>query len=304
MTNCDIIINNAIELGCKVIKNEPLKNHTTFKVGGECNALIHINNIENCSTLIRLCNENQVPYIVIGKGSNLIVDDNGYNGIVLLMGNDFSNITVLDDTTIICDAGTSLASACIYAYENGLTGLEFAWGIPGTIGGAVYMNAGAYGGEIADIIVSAEYLDSTGRLLSINKNKMQLSYRYSIFSDNDYVITKAIIKLKKGDKTEVKAKMDELMQRRKDKQPLDFPSAGSTFKRPEGSFASLLIDQCGLKGLSIGGAQVSTKHSGFVINTGNATSRDILSLVEKVKEIVKEKTGYVLECEPKIISNK
>ena len=304
MYSCESVINRAIEIGCKVLKNEPLSNHTTFKVGGECQALIYINSTYNLLELINLSNNNKIPFIVIGKGSNLIVDDDGYDGIVFLMGNDFSDISMLDETTIRCNAGTALSNICLFALEHSLTGLEYAWGIPGTVGGAVYMNAGAYGGEISDVIESCDYINDYGKLCTFTKEQMDLSYRHSIFSDNKYIITDSTFKLDKGDKVEIKKKMDELLQRRKDKQPLEYPSAGSTFKRPEGSYASMLIEQCGLKGLTVGGAQVSTKHSGFVVNIGNASSKDILTLIEKVKAIVKEKTGYVLECEPKIISNK
>ena len=203
---------------------------------------------------------------------------------------------------VTAGAGASLISVCKRALDNSLAGMEFAYGIPGTVGGGVYMNAGAYGGEIKDILKYAEAVDrETGEVRRFTAQEAQLSYRKSIFMDNGYIITSAVFELSQGDPAEIKAKMNELMEKRISKQPLDFPSAGSTFKRPEGSFASLLIDQCGLKGLSVGGAQVSTKHSGFVINTGNATSADIFALIEKVKEIVFEKTGYRLECEPVIL---
>ena len=304
MGNRSSILEKARELGCRVDMRARLKDHTTFQVGGECEALIHINNAENCRILTNLCREQDEHFFILGKGSNLIVDDKGINGIVFLMGNDFSGVEILKDTMLVCNAGTSLSAVCLYAYECGLTGLEFAWGIPGTVGGAVYMNAGAYGGEICDVLASAEYIDESGSLCVSSKEELKFSYRHSLFSDSEKVVLKAVFHLKKGDKSEIRAKMDDLLQRRIDKQPLEFPSAGSTFKRPEGSYASLLIEQCGLKGLSVGGAQVSEKHSGFIINTGNATFDDIIELIEKVKEIVKEKTGYTLECEPKIIQKK
>jgi UDP-N-acetylmuramate dehydrogenase len=218
------------------------------------------------------------------------------------MGKAFSDIRLLNETDIFCQAGTSLADVCAFALKNELTGLEFAYGIPGTAGGALYMNAGAYGGEMKDVVSSAHFIDSGIELKSINKSDMELSYRSSIFSKNsDYVITDMILSLKKGKSGEISSKMHELLGKRKDKQPLNFPSAGSTFKRPEGSYASLLIEQCGLKGTSVGGAQVSTKHSGFIINKGGATSNDIIELAGKVKCRVKEETGYVLELEPEIL---
>lgn len=304
MKNSGIIIEKANLLGCHVQTDELLKNHTTFQVGGKCDALIHINCAENCRILTGLCREHGVPFFIFGKGSNLIVDDSGLDGIVFLMGNEFSGAVLLDETRLVCDAGTSLAAACLYAYENGLSGLEFAWGIPGTVGGAVYMNAGAYGGEVCNVIESVEYIDKNGNICTAVKDNMDFSYRHSRFSDGNEIILRAVFSLEKGEKAAIKAKMDELMQRRKDKQPLEFPSAGSTFKRPEGNYASLLIEQCGLKGLCVGGARVSEKHSGFVINAGGATCADILALIQKVQETVKEKTGYTLECEPKILLNK
>lgn len=291
-------------MGCHTEKNAPLKAYTTFQVGGPCTGLIHINNAESCRLLKRVCREEEIPFLVLGKGSNLIVDDKGYDGVVFLMGNDFSGVEILEDALLICDAGTTLAAACLYAYEHSLTGLEFAWGIPGTVGGAVYMNAGAYGGEIRDVLATAEYLDEEGGICVLPNEELDFSYRHSLFTDSGKIILRAAFRLKKGDPQAIKAQMDDLMRRRKDKQPLEYPSAGSTFKRPEGSYASLLIEQCGLKGFSVGGAQVSQKHSGFVINTGNATFNDIMALIQEVKKIVKEKTGYALECEPKVISNR
>ena len=296
------IINKANELGCRCLEKEPLKNHVSFKVGGECRALICVNSSACVAELVRLCESSDMPYLVLGKGSNMLIDDSGFDGIVFLLGKDFSKIQLIDENTIECEAGTPLAKVAYFAYKNGLTGLEFSWGIPGTVGGAVYMNAGAYGGEIKDVIVSAEFADQKGSLGSFSKDELELGYRHSIFHDFGCVITKAIFRLEKGDKVKIRERMDELMARRKEKQPLEYPSAGSTFKRPVGSYAALLIDQCGLKGMCVGGAEVSTKHSGFVINKGDATFSDIIQLIEKVKGIVFEKTGYALECEVEIIS--
>ena len=299
---CEEIIKKSKDLGCRVIKNQKLSDYTSFKVGGTCTALIFINSIESASELFSLANKNSVPYLIMGKGSNLLINDNGFDGIVFLIGKDFSKIRLIDETTIECDAGVPLAKAAYFAYQNALTGFEFAWGIPGTVGGAVFMNAGAYGGEIKDIIESVEFIEKTGEVKVYEKEALDLSYRHSVFSTSNCLITKAIFKLPKGDKDKIRARMDELMFRRKDKQPLEFASAGSTFKRPEGDFAARLIQECELKGMSVGDAQVSTKHSGFIINKGNATCNDILCLIEKVKENVLEKTGFALECEVRIVS--
>lgn len=304
MLDFNAVAEKAEELGCTVLHNEPLSNFTTFKVGGRCGLLVKLNSFTAAVALSALCREKSLPFLVIGKGSNLIVDDDGFNGVVLLMGKDFSDISATNETTLYCTAGTPLSRLCYTAYKHGLSGLEFAWGIPGTVGGAVYMNAGAYGGEMCDVVMSAEYIDESGKLSAFTGDELEFSYRKSIFSDKALIITGAFFLLKKGDAVDIRAKMDDLMNRRKTKQPIEFPSAGSTFKRPEGSYASLLIEQCGLKGLTIGGAQVSEKHSGFVINVGGATFADIMALIAEIKRIVKEKTGISLECEPKIISDR
>lgn len=294
----------AEEYGCAVTENAELKPYTSFKIGGRARLLVKICSESACCGLLEYADINSVPIIVLGKGSNVLVDDRGVEAAVLLMSGDFGGISLTDETTIRCEAGASLSRLCCFALENGLTGLEFAYGIPGSVGGAVYMNAGAYGGEIKDVILRAEAASRTGVLRCFDREQMRLSYRKSVFSDNGYTILSAEFRLKKGNAEKIKADMDELIGRRRDKQPLDFPSAGSTFKRPQGSYASLLIEQCGLKGLSVGGAQVSTKHSGFVINKGGATFDDVIALIAKVRAEVEEKTGYKLECEPVIISDR
>jgi UDP-N-acetylmuramate dehydrogenase len=243
-----------------------------------------------------------VNFEVIGKGSNIIVSDNGFDGVIILFGKDFSEIKVVSDNILECQSGAALKKVCCVALENNMSGLEFAWGIPGTIGGALYMNAGAYGGEMKDVVLYAEYVNEKGELVRVDKKDMDLAYRHSIFSDNrNMLIVKVVLQLVKNDYNKIKLKMDELLQKRIDKQPLNFPSAGSTFKRPEGNYASYLIEKCGLKGLSVGDAQVSEKHSGFIINKGNATCEDIMKLVSLVQEKVKDDTGYELELEPRII---
>lgn len=288
------------EFNCTILENEPLKNHVSFRIGGLCRALISVNGTECIIKIMNFCKKNNIKYTVLGKGSNVLVSDNGFDGVVMLMGKDFSDVSV-NENIIRCNAGASLKSLCMKALENSLAGAEFAYGIPATIGGAVFMNAGAYGGEIKDIIVSAEYIDDNGTVKTISKDEMNLSYRHSIFSENHCIITSAEFCLEKGNYDDIKSRMNELMAKRKEKQPLEYPSAGSTFKRPQGAYAAALIEQCGLKGVSVGGAEVSTKHSGFIINKGGATFEDVMSLIDKVQKTVKEKTGYTLETEPEII---
>ena len=220
-----------------------------------------------------------------------------------VVGKDHSDISQ-NGNVLTCQSGASLSKICLYALENSLSGLEFAYGIPGTLGGAVFMNAGAYGGEMKDVITSVKAMDRQGNIKTYLPDELELSYRRSRFTNSGEIILSADIRLENGDKTEIKAKMDKLTEQRRSKQPLEFPSAGSTFKRPEGSYASLLIEQCGLKGVHVGDAEVSTKHSGFIINKGNADFSQLMELIDVVKNTVKEKTGYVLECEPLIISDK
>lgn len=288
-------------LSCKYCVNEPLSRHTSFKIGGNANILIKPQSKEVIKDTIIYLKNNNIPYFILGKGSNILFSDDGFKGVIIKIDSDFSEIKLIDDTTIEASAGTSLTQLCIFAQKNSLTGLEFAYGIPGTLGGAIYMNAGAYGGEIKDVLQTVLSIDNTGIELKNSINELEMGYRKSKFSNSNNCILSAVIKLEKGDSLAIKQKMDETLAKRKDKQPLEYPSAGSTFKRPEGTFAGLLIEQSGLKGYSIGGAQVSEKHAGFIINKDRATSKDVLSLIEHVKNTVLEKTGYLLECEVKII---
>lgn len=294
------IIQKAEKYGCDVLHNENLKNHTTFKIGGPCKAFISINSSECLRELIQLAEDFNYPYFVLGKGSNLLFDDRGYNGVIFHLGSDFSSVSLIDDTTIKAEAGCSLMNVCRFAYENGLGGLEFAFGIPGTVGGAVYMNAGAYGGEIKDVLVSVKAINN-GNMSEISVDDMDLSYRHSVFQQNDFIVTEAVFKLIKKEKSEIKSLMDDYLNRRKSKQPLEYPNGGSTFKRPTGQFAGKLIEDCGLRGFCVGNAEVSNKHCGFVVNKGNATFKDVTELIKKVQETVKEKTGYFLECEVEIV---
>ena len=300
MNDYGILINTAEKYGAAVLMNEPMKSHTSFCIGGPCDIMIKINCEALLCELIKLCSENSVKYYIVGRGSNILVSDEGLRGAVLLIGKDFGSVRVKGDI-IECEAGASLAAVCNVALENSLTGLEFAYGIPGSVGGAVFMNAGAYGGEMKDVLVSCRYIDENGKIKELPLEKMELSYRHSFFSERELCITSVKMRLQKGERDKIKDRMDTLMERRRDKQPLEYPSAGSTFKRPEGYFAGTLIEQCGLKGKHVGGAEVSRKHAGFVVNAGGATCADVLALIKKVQDTVFTATGVTLEPEVKII---
>lgn len=293
----------AEKLGAHIEFDAPMKKYTSFKCGGNARLLIIPDSSESLKEIISFCHSKSVKPLIIGNGSNLLVTDGGIDGVVIKIGSKLSKIELIDDTTIRCEAGASLKSLCMFALENSLSGLEFAYGIPGTLGGAVYMNAGAYGGEMKDVLYSCKHIDTDGVDGELSKNELDLRYRGSAYTDNGCTIVSAVLKLKKADKTEIKASMDDKLQRRKDKQPLEYPSAGSTFKRPEGYFAGAIIESCGLKGYSVGGAQVSNKHAGFVINKNGATATDVLNLIKDVQRIVYEKHGVMLETEVKIIGN-
>lgn len=276
-------------------QNEPMRAHTTFKIGGEADIFIIPASPASLIYAVKKCNELEIPYFILGNGSNLLVSDGGIEGAVI----SFSGINGIsyDGEKITCGAGAMLSSVCLKALSLSLTGLEFAYGIPGTAGGALYMNAGAYGGQMADIIESAECLTASGEIKTLKKEDMRLGYRSSVFKKGGLIIISLTLALKKGDKAEIKAEMDELLNRRKQKQPLEYPSAGSTFKRPEGYFAGALIEKNGLKGLTVGGAQVSEKHAGFVINRGGATAADVKALIGKIQKKVFENDGVMLEPE-------
>ncbi len=277
-------------------RDVPMKEHTSFKIGGNAEFFITAKTTDELKAVISLCRENNVPYMLIGNGSNLLISDEGIKGAVIRLEGDFKNIIVNGDE-IVAGAGASLTKLCLDAYKASLTGLEFGYGIPGSVGGAVYMNAGAYGGEMKDVIVSCTHLDKDLNIGTFALDELDLSYRHSAYMKDEYIILSVNLKLKKGDSTSIKARMDELMQKRMDKQPLEYPSAGSVFKRPEGAFAASLIEECGLKGRAVGGAVVSEKHSGFIVNKGGATCKDVLDLVKIVQDEVKEKTGFELHRE-------
>lgn len=282
---------------CKIeyLKGEPMSRHTTFKIGGNADVFVRVKNQDELKTVLSLTKEFGVPYFVLGKGSNLLVSDKGIEGVVLSL--DEINGVVIDGETVTCGAGASLRRVCLAAQKAGLSGLEFAYGIPGTIGGALYMNAGAYGGEMSIVVTEATAIDRDGNIKRFNLCQMQLGYRTSVFKNTDLIITSVKFQLNRGEPQKIKEAMDDFFARRRDKQPLEFPSAGSTFKRPEGYFAGALIEKNNLKGTSVGGAQVSSKHAGFVINTGNATCDDVLSLIKNVQDTVKKADGVMLEPE-------
>ena len=284
----------------KFAENESMKNHTTFKVGGEAAVMIFPKSEQEVSAVVKACGNLGIRLVSIGNGSNLLVSDNGIKAAVLCFSNDFSEIKLIDEETVFAESGASLMKVCRFALENNLSGLEFAFGIPGSCGGAAFMNAGAYGGEMKDVLYKCRHIDKDGNEGFLENEDMKLSYRHSAYYDNGCIITGIYLKLKKGNAEEIKAKMDDFLQRRKDKQPLEYPSAGSTFKRPEGYFAGALIEECGLKGKSVGGAEVSTKHAGFVINKGNATCEDILNLCRLCSETVMKEKGVKLEMEIRV----
>lgn len=280
------------EQSIAVKQNESMKNHTSFKIGGECDYFVIPENVGQLKAVIDKAIELEMPYFILGKGSNILVSDKGIDGVVISLC-DLAGIDVNGDE-ITAGAGISIANLCIAALESGLTGLEFAYGIPGSVGGGLYMNAGAYGGEFSDTVIKAEYLTVNGEIKEICINDMALGYRTSVFKTNGGVILSVTFKLENGEKTEIKEKMDDFLNRRKTKQPLEYPSAGSTFKRPTGYFAGALIEKNNLKGLSVGGATVSEKHAGFVINYDNATAEDVKSLIRKIQAVVKENDGVEL----------
>ena len=287
-------------IGCEFQTDVPMSGYTSFKIGGNASVMVFPDTEEKLADIIEYCNEKSVKKLLLGKGSNMLVSDDGFAGVVINTCN-LDKIELIDETTIFCQSGAPLIRLCRFALENGLTGLEFAYGIPGTAGGAAYMNAGAYGGEMKDVLIKCGHITPDAEKGFYEDSELDLSYRHSVYSKKDYVITSLTLKLEKGDKTAIKAKMDELMAKRIDKQPLDYPSAGSTFKRPEGYFAGALIEQCNLKGFSVGGAQVSEKHAGFVINKGGATACDVMNLIDHCRKVVSEKTGVTLEPEVEII---
>ena len=286
----------------EILVAEPMKNHTTFRIGGPADALALPKTPEEVAEVVRFCHEHAQPYYVLGNGSNLLVSDEGYRGLVLQLYRNFNDIQV-NGETITVQSGAMLAAVARTAYQTGLTGLEFASGIPGTIGGAVVMNAGAYGGEMKNVLKEVTVLTKEGEVLVIPAKALELGYRTSVIPKNGWIVLGAVLQLKKGDQEQILARMEELKEQRITKQPLDLPSAGSTFKRTDGYFAGKLIMDAGLRGFTVGGAQVSEKHCGFVVNRGNATAADVWELICEVKRRVKEMTGVELEPEVKLLGD-
>lgn len=286
----------------EIFLDEPMKNHISFKVGGPADFLVKPKNEEQIKKLVTLLKEENIPYIIVGNGSNLLVKDGGIRGVVIKIADNFNNFEV-KDTTVFAQSGALLSFMGKAVLNNNLTGFEFAAGIPGTLGGAIAMNAGAYGGEMKDMVKSVRLMDEEGNIFELKNEEMEFGYRKSILSKKDYIVLSAILELQEGNHDEIKNRMRELTKSRVTKQPLNLPSAGSTFKRPEGHFAAKLIEDSGLKGLTLGKAQVSDKHAGFVVNLGNAKAKDILDLIDVVKSTVYSKFGVMLEEEVKILGD-
>lgn len=282
-----------------IFVNEPMKNHTSFKVGGPVDILITPTNYDEVIKAVKFCKDNDTQYYIIGNGSNLLVRDGGIRGVVIKL-NKLDNIKIENDL-VITESGVTLSDVSNFALDNNLTGFEFACGIPGSVGGAATMNAGAYNGEISNVISSAKVIDNSGKVIVLSKDQLELGYRMSSIMKYGYTVLEVAFKFQKGEHENIQKRIQELSKRRAERQPLEYASAGSTFKRPDGFFAAKLIEDCELKGKCIGGAQVSTKHSGFIINKGNATAKDILDLIGVVQDTVLKKYKVKLNTEVRII---
>ncbi len=281
-------------------RKEPLSQHTSFRIGGPAALFCEPSDREQLRKVIDICRTEGVRYYILGRGTNVLFADEGFSGVVLHIGGAFSRIARSGDL-IMAEAGVPLSRVCALSAAEGLTGLEFAFGIPGCVGGAVYMNAGAYGGEMRDVLKSVTLLDEAGEERTLDVSELELGYRTSVFERKPWCILSAVFSLKEGDYGAIRAQMADYARRRAEKQPLDMPSAGSAFKRPEGAYAGELIDRCGLRGCAIGGAKISEKHCGFIVNTGGATCEDVLSLADVVCGIVEKQTGYHLEKEIRVV---
>lgn len=284
----------------KVRINEPMNRHTTFRIGGPADYFLLPSSSEEVKGILEICKEESLQYFILGNGSNLLVSDEGYRGVIIQLYRNYGGLTV-EGTEIRAGAGVLLSQIAATARNESLTGFEFAGGIPGTLGGAVVMNAGAYGGELKDVLKEAVVMDREGNIFTVPVEKLAMGYRTSLVKTAGYLVLEVVISLKKGSQEEIRDTMKDLADRRISKQPLEYPSAGSTFKRPEGYFAGKLIMDAGLRGYQVGDAQVSEKHCGFVINKGNATAADVLTLIENVREKVQEQFGVTLEPEVKFL---
>ena len=284
----------------QILVNEPMASHTTFRIGGPADYFAMPQTIEELAALLKLCKEEQMPYFILGNGSNLLVGDKGFRGVVIQLYKNFDGFQI-EGTKVTARAGAMLIRVAKEAGKAGLTGLEFASGIPGTIGGAMVMNAGAYGGEMKDVVTAVTVLTKDGDIKTLTGEKMNFRYRGSVVEDEGYIVLETVMELKEGNPEEIQTRMEELSLQRRTKQPIEYPSAGSTFKRPEGYFAGKLIQDAGLRGYSKGGAQVSEKHCGFVINAGGATAADVMQLMQDVSDKVQAQFGVTLEPEVKRI---
>lgn len=280
--------------------DEPMSRHTTFRIGGNADYFVKPGNADEVAAVIVVCREYNIPYFILGNGSNLLVSDDGYRGMIINIMDNMDSVTV-DGRIITAQAGAMLVRVSVMARDNALTGLEFASGIPGTIGGAVYMNAGAYGGEMKNVVKTVRAIDEYGRIYELDSKKMDFSYRHSIVEERKLIVLEVTLELEHGSREAIDDRMKELAEARRSKQPLEYPSAGSTFKRPEGYFAGKLIMDAGLRGYSVGGAQVAEKHCGFVINKGGATASDVVELIRDVQHDVDDKFGVTLEPEVKML---
>lgn len=280
--------------------DEPMSRHTTFRIGGNADYFVKPGNADEVAAVIVVCREYNIPYFILGNGSNLLVSDDGYRGMIINIMDNMDSVTV-DGRIITAQAGAMLVRVSVMARDNALTGLEFASGIPGTIGGAVYMNAGAYGGEMKNVVKTVRVIDEYGRIYELDSEKMDFSYRHSIVEERKLIVLEVTLELEHGSREAIDDRMKELAEARRSKQPLEYPSAGSTFKRPEGYFAGKLIMDAGLRGYSVGGAQVAEKHCGFVINKGGATASDVVELIRDVQHDVDDKFGVTLEPEVKML---
>ena len=297
---------NVVQEFCAVLGSdnvklqEPMKKHTTFRIGGPADYYLCPHSTKELQAVLQICRQEELPFFILGNGSNLLVSDQGYRGAVIQLWKNMSEIERIG-TRICAQAGALLSKIAAAAFEDGLTGMEFAAGIPGTLGGAVVMNAGAYGGEMKDILKEVRVMDQEGTILTLSAEELELGYRTSIVKKKGYIVLSADLELAPGNREEIKAKMEDLKERRVSKQPLELPSAGSTFKRPEGYFAGKLIMDAGLRGFTVGGAQVSEKHCGFVVNKGDATAEDVVTLIREVQRQVKDRFGVELETEVKFL---
>lgn len=286
-------------IGCAYLREEPMSRHTSFRIGGPAELFVTPRSCEETKAVLDACRQAEVPFFLMGNGSNLLVADEGVRGAVIAFGAPMSRIT-RDGDRLVAQAGATLAQLCRFAQQEGLAGLEFAWGIPGSVGGAVRMNAGAYGGEMKDVVSHIEALSFEGEALHVFAGDAKFEYRSSRFAKGE-IVCSAVFSLALGNCGEIESRMAEILQKRVEKQPLEYPSAGSAFKRPKGAYAAALIDSCGLKGFTVGGAQVSEKHAGFVINTGAATCRDVRELLARVSAEVLRQTGISLEPEVQML---